>query len=445
MSNDCYVFTGPSLPPDEAGAVLDAVYLPPVAQGDVYRVALKRPRAIGIIDGYFERIPAVWHKEILWAMAQGIHVFGSASMGALRAVELEPFGMEGVGAIYEAFLAGELEDDDEVAVTHGPAETDYRVGSEAMVNIRFTLARAQAEQVISAGTLSALGGVAKGLFYTERSYPELLRRGLAFGLSKGQLDALRAWLPGGQVNQKRDDAIRMLEVIRDRLAEGLAPKQVSYVVENTRIWNLVRSVPGALDGAAAVQPTALLEELGVEGSYQRVLRGALARFLAVTEAARQNLVISGEQIQDTGDRWRDERGLVDLSAFERWLSEHDVSLERFSRMVREEAIQRLLESWAAPEVASRIVDELHARGEYDRLLARARDKQRVLESCGLDNPELSDTGLTWDALLSWYFRERQGRPVPASLERYATDGGFGDEVGLRRAVLREYCYSAAVT
>jgi hypothetical protein len=55
-----------------------------VAQGDVYRAALRAPRAIGIIDGYFERMPSVWHKEILWAMSRGIHVFGSASMGALE-------------------------------------------------------------------------------------------------------------------------------------------------------------------------------------------------------------------------------------------------------------------------------------------------------------------------------------------------------------------------
>ena len=74
-----YVFTGPTLSPKEAEAELDATILPPVSQGDVYRVALEAPRAIGIIDGYFEQVPAVWHKEILWAMAQGIHVFGSAS------------------------------------------------------------------------------------------------------------------------------------------------------------------------------------------------------------------------------------------------------------------------------------------------------------------------------------------------------------------------------
>src|SRR5512132_542369 len=111
-----YIFTGPTLAPAEARAVLGATYLPPAAQGDVLRAALRRPHAIGIIDGYFERVPAVWHKEILWAMAQGIHVFGSSSMGALRAAELHAFGMIGIGAIFEAYRDGELEDDDEVAV-----------------------------------------------------------------------------------------------------------------------------------------------------------------------------------------------------------------------------------------------------------------------------------------------------------------------------------------
>ena len=94
--NGVYVFVGPTLAVSDARAELDAVYLPPVTAGDVHRLWRLRPRAIGIIDGFFEHAPAVWHKEILWIMEQGVHVFGSAGMGALRAVELEMFGMRGV-------------------------------------------------------------------------------------------------------------------------------------------------------------------------------------------------------------------------------------------------------------------------------------------------------------------------------------------------------------
>ena len=92
-----YLFVGPTLPQAEIGTLCDFVCLPPAAQGDVLHLAKARPRAIGIIDGYFDGVPAVWHKEILWALTQGIHVFGSASMGALRAAELHRFGMRGVG------------------------------------------------------------------------------------------------------------------------------------------------------------------------------------------------------------------------------------------------------------------------------------------------------------------------------------------------------------
>src|ERR1700723_3878164 len=94
------IFAGPSVPPSlrsEQPAVLK--WHPPVRQGELYRVALGRPAIIGVVDGYFEVTPTVWHKEILWAMAQGIHVYGSASIGALRAAELHPFGMTGIGSI----------------------------------------------------------------------------------------------------------------------------------------------------------------------------------------------------------------------------------------------------------------------------------------------------------------------------------------------------------
>src|SRR5215472_4011322 len=114
-----YVFVGPTLAVTDARAELDAVYLPPVTAGDVYGLGRLRPRVIGIIDGYFQHRPAVWHKEIMWAMENGVHVFGSAGMGALRAVELEVFGMRGVGWVHQAFKEGTLEQDDEVAVAFG--------------------------------------------------------------------------------------------------------------------------------------------------------------------------------------------------------------------------------------------------------------------------------------------------------------------------------------
>src|SRR5690242_11394092 len=207
------IFVGPTLSPCDVSDVLDAVCLPPVAHGDVYRAALKWPSAIGIIDGYFERVPSVWHKEILWAMSQGIYVFGSASMGALRAAELSPFGMTGVGAIFEAYWDGVLEDDDEVAVAHGSGGASYRAGTDAMVNIRSTLLRARVERILDAEVVDLLLQIAKKLFYPERSYARILEVAAERLVPLNQLDDFRKWLPAGAVNQKREDALLMLRAM----------------------------------------------------------------------------------------------------------------------------------------------------------------------------------------------------------------------------------------
>ena len=155
----------------EASRELEAVYLPPAAEGDVYRVTLKRPQAIGIIDGYFQSDRPIRHKEILWAMSRGIHVFGSASIGALRAAELAAFGMEGVGTIFESYRDGVLEDDDEVAIVHGPPEAGFLAGSEAMVNIRQTLRESGvSSDHFNMSCEQSWKRIGKELFYPDRNY-----------------------------------------------------------------------------------------------------------------------------------------------------------------------------------------------------------------------------------------------------------------------------------
>ncbi|MGH6930415.1 MAG: TfuA-like protein, partial [Dongiaceae bacterium] len=246
------IFTGPTLPRAEAAKVLDAEYLPPAAIGDVYKAAQKRPWAIGIIDGFFESTPSVWHKEVLWAMAQGIHVFGASSMGALRAAELADFGMVGVGAIFEAYRDGTLEDDDEVAVVHGPPELGYVQLNEAMVNIRATMRKATDDGVLSADTGRALIEIAKGLYYKNRSYDRVLSDAAAAGqLPNEELARLKSWLPKNQINQKRLDAVAMLRAIGEAQAAAGAPKAVSYVFEHTMLWQSVEEQ----FGAGAKEPT----------------------------------------------------------------------------------------------------------------------------------------------------------------------------------------------
>lgn len=442
------IFTGPTLAPAEARTVLDAQYLPPAAQGDLYRAALQRPVAIGIIDGRFETTPSIWHKEILWAMAQGIHVFGSASMGALRAVELAAFGMVGVGAIYEAYQHGDLEDDDEVAVAHGPAEAAFRPLSVAMVNIRATLRAAVADGVIAPATATALADCAKVRFYPERSYSALLRDGAARGLPPTELAALRAWLPTGQVDQKRADALAMLRLIRERLADGLPPLQVRYRFEHTMSWERVRQsaareAPPAWDGPPA--PDALLEEARLAPElYREAQLEALSRALAGVLAARAGVRADAEGIRQAAESFRAARNLLEPQALSAYLAARDLDGDDFARLVAGDAALLWAKAYAAAELRSHLLDRLRVSDAYPRLRERAAHKRHTLRAAGLESVSLADLGLSREELLDWYFAGRLGAPIPPDLTRYARSLGFADEQLFLQAVLREYCYVTRV-
>ena len=116
------VFVGPSLAGAPRRAAAGRAPPRPAAEaGDLYRAARAGARVIGLVDGVFEDRPTVWHKEILWALERGVRVIGAASLGALRAAECAPFGMEGVGAIFAPLRDGAIEDDSDLAVVHAPA------------------------------------------------------------------------------------------------------------------------------------------------------------------------------------------------------------------------------------------------------------------------------------------------------------------------------------
>ncbi|WP_394825865.1 TfuA-like protein [Pendulispora albinea] len=232
------IFCGPTLYGAEVGP--DIELLPPAKQGDLYRAAKRGAPAIGLIDGCFDQAPAVAHKEILWAMARGIHVFGASSMGALRAAELEAFGMEGVGAIFAQYRDGTLEDDDDVAVAHATAEHGYRPLSEAMVNIRATFAAAASEGVIQPDTHHALVQIAKALFYEERRYPLILAIAERQSISPADVRALRDFLPAGRVDLKRRDALALLTRMAEHPRTGPEAKKVRYVFSHTEAWESLR-------------------------------------------------------------------------------------------------------------------------------------------------------------------------------------------------------------
>jgi hypothetical protein len=442
------VFVGPTLRPGDLAAGPDIVALPPAAQGDVYRVAQCRPQAIGLVDGYFEGVLSVWHKELLWAMAEGIHVFGSASMGALRAAELRPFGMVGVGRIFEAYRDAELEDDDEVAVIHGPPETGYVALSEAMVNIRRTLDEAACDGLIAPATRDRLIGFAKDLFYHDRTFDRLLGYAAEQSVSSRELEVLREWLPQGRVDQKREDALAMLAAMQALLASDPEPMRVGYALEWTRMWDDATAAAAASRAGAGAEAMAwvaherILEELRLEaGTYAAARDRALLRHLAGREADRRRQPVDVAAAREILARLRARHGLFSRAELERWLADNDLEPDRLEWLTRQEAQLRAALGGAMP--GDRLLDEIRLRNDYARFARRARGKQELLHGLGLEQPRPEDAGVMPAQLLAWYFEGRLGQPIPDDIEAAARELGFADRAGLHRALLREWLYCRA--
>lgn len=441
-----HVFLGPTLRRAEAREILpDAKFLPPVSQGDVLRSAARRPTAIGIVDGRFHDVPAVWHKEIMWAICRGIPVYGSASMGALRAAELAPFGMRGVGEIFEAYHRGVLNDDDEVAVAHAGPEDGYRPVNEAMVNIRATLAGAVRGGVLPEGTAAELERLAKRRHYLGRGYPQLLLDGERAGLPADELAALRAWLPENRVNQKALDAREMLRIMAERDGHDWPP--VTYTFEHTSYFEQSRQTAGEHSGAAASGPLEERDPAAVDVlEILDELRLDPPRYRAAWERAALRAVVDAahptppDNLARAAARFRRDRGLTGTEETRAWLEANDLNVERFGALVGiEERVREAIEE-LGELMPLAVADLLRVDGAYGPLVRRVIAKRELLSANGLDRPAAADE-TTIARELRWYF-DLIGEPAPESLENHWRPLGFTDQRDFLRAVRREYHYRA---
>jgi len=413
------------------------VYLPPASAGDVYRLWRRRPRVIGIIDGG-AGLPAVWHKEIMWVMERGVHVFGAAATGALRAAELASFGMRGSGWVYEAFLGGKLDRDDEIAVRHAGAGDGYRPRSEALVNIRATLDAARREGVISLATVGVLTQSGTAMFYQDRTWPDLIRAAGAAGADAAELDALTRWLPAGQVAQQADDARAMLARMRRFLATDPAPLRASWRTANTAMFAAARHLADNDTSSGDVLPgltEGVLDEVRLSGpdSFQAAWTRGLLRVFAAAFAEKAGMTVQEEQLREAVAGLRQSLAVEQDAAFARFLAANDLTAADLEHLVADDELIRWACGQAEREAAGALVDELRMRGQYAGLAARARAKLSYREA----PPDEEQN----DKAISWYFTSRCGTQPPDDLAAYARACGFAGEPEFRLAVRHEYLHA----
>src|SRR5262245_30697058 len=99
------IFLGPSLSHEKARKIFDADYRPPAKKGDFLALAAgPESNIVGFVDGVFlQDYPPTPIEVYQLAKKKDMVLAGAASLGALRAVELEKFGMIGIGKIFHLY------------------------------------------------------------------------------------------------------------------------------------------------------------------------------------------------------------------------------------------------------------------------------------------------------------------------------------------------------
>jgi hypothetical protein len=341
--------------------------------------------------------------------------------------------MIGVGHVFKDFHDGVLEDDDEVAIAHSPADAGYRTQSDAMVDIRASISAAQAAGVVDEQSAVQLISLAKALPYPERSLRRLVTD--ARQLKLACAEALADWLPEHRVFRKRTDALMMLRAMRQMLSVWQDPFVARFRFEHTDAWESAKNhvSPTPAHDDQPVLDAALVDELRLNGSWEQARMGSLARSLILAGPAARLL----PQLDPTRAEhdFRLAQGLCGVEDFSAWCREQAATPEQLRQFfVEEAAIQIIALAWRT-ETMRELPNYLRGKGELGALKERAKKKMALARSATGQRTYLQDLGLDESQLFAWYFAQRG---YDGTVEQYTQRSGFEDVADLRRAVLSEY-------
>ncbi len=334
------VFAGPTLSKEDIHAIVpDVEVRPPISAGDLLRLPFAPGDLVAIIDGFYFQSGAVRHKEILSLLQRGVHVWGAASMGALRAAELATFGMRGVGRIFQSYLQGDIEGDDEVAILHSSEEMGNIHLAEALVNIRYACTCAQEEGLLSVDERKLILACAATLPFFERSYPAILMHAQERGLPEQSSRRFEQFVREQSPDLKRLDALELIEALR---TPPQGPFSAPFKLNETtfvRDWDIF-SKGTVIDEQLIVPDVDLLTIYQLFGTdYPELHRAVLLKALA--ELARRDVKNdSSEKSDDEGIVARYIADQLNVGVYDelpaelcRWLSPAEQHLSHTHRLI----------------------------------------------------------------------------------------------------------------
>jgi hypothetical protein len=416
------VYLGPSLDVGFAKEIVpDAVFLPPASHADIISDVPKyNPTHILLIDGVFDSKLPVWHKELSWAALKGIKVYGSSSMGALRASELADVGvMIGSGKIFEWYHEGVIDADDEVAVIyHQTPSGNYVCDTCPLVNLRAGLLRLIESEEITPEEAGEIFKTEQGKHYTER---------LTSPDSRYVFD------------QKREDALHLLS---NFLTLDYCTDKRPDLTYMTMLFNAMLERERRVEHAGATITMQHVDSYITLNcpQYNQICWDSKNRALAVILADILHVAVTKEDIEYEWSTFCARNRLVVWDQYLDWLNANAMTPANFEVMTIQNArIRKLHETYITTCMFRRqtqtILDYMRTHNQLQMWLDDCADAERII----VDRENTDTVGIDFTENLQGMFQEHleaTGLEIAGTLDNYLRETGISSVAELRVCLSR---------
>lgn len=210
------LFSGLSLSELEAKKIIPQIdFQPPIRRGDIEKCISDKVQVCVIVDGVFLQEPAITPSEIMEGIRSGMKIYGSSSMGALRASELKNYGMIGHGRVFEEICKTNYFRDDFLG--QGFDSTNRETFSFPYLDIKYSCESLQEDGFLSASDLKIILETMEKIHFSKRCIPELYQVIKQQNASNSQLLEKIKDLPNRLVSTKKSDAKSLLNLVLNDL------------------------------------------------------------------------------------------------------------------------------------------------------------------------------------------------------------------------------------
>lgn len=365
------VFCGPTISAEEASKILEADFRPPIKHGDMISCVYNdQPDVIVIIDGAFIDKLSVWHNEINEALNKGVTVYGTSAMGAIRAAEMQKWGMRGVGEVFNLFSDGTIEADDEVFCDYSAINGTYHKKTIPVVNLRYILSNATKAAIIKENQADDILTATKALFYKDRTIAIIISTCLEDSIiNDTEAKSLFEYINVSQLDIQKQDAVLCLESVKKLKPENLDRKEKNFQYD-LFFEALYERDRGTKNGNDYHSFYKIANDYAMYSSdIESVNDAALNKKICALIADNFNIEVSDEDIAAEKALFTQKHRINGDKEYHKWLKDNDLTENEFKELLAEGVKINKLQNWYSTRLGFAkntryLLEELKLRNQY---------------------------------------------------------------------------------